>query len=228
MSYTLYQGDCLDILPTLAAGSIDAVITDPPYGIGESQARVLSRTNAAAVIDYGAFTWDSERIDMEAIRQILRVSRSQVIFGGNHFADMLPPSSGWVVWDKQNTGDFSDCELAWTSHAKGVRIVRYMWNGMIKAKPEKRYHPTQKPLDVMRWVIANYTRPGDTVLDPYMGSGTTGVAALMEGRNFIGIELDAKYYAIAERRIANAQPPLFVADAPMPEPEQAAMFSLSV
>jgi DNA modification methylase len=219
--YRLYQGDCLDVLPTLIG--VDVVVTDPPYGIGENQARVLSRTNAAAVIDYGAFTWDADRISEAAIKEILRVSRSQVIFGGNHFADMLPASSGWIVWDKQNSGDFSDCELAWTSHKRGVRIVRYMWNGMIKAKPEKRYHPSQKPLDVMRWVIANYTNPGDTVLDPYMGSGTTGVACIMEGRRFIGIDTEAKHVKVADWRIANAQPPLFVMDAPMPEQVQAVL-----
>ena len=201
----LHLGDCLSVLPTLAAGSVDAVITDPPYGIGENNDRNMSRANAAAAIDYGAFSWDSKRADPEAIANILRVSVSQVIFGGNYLADLLPPSQGWIVWDKERTGDFADFEMAWTSHDRASKIFRYMWSGMIKAKPEKRFHPTQKPLALMEWVIENYTTRGDTVLDPFMGSGTTGVACMKLGRNFIGIEKDAGYFAIAKKRIEQAQ-----------------------
>ncbi len=118
----------------------------------------------------------------------------------------MPPSPGWIVWDKLNgANDFADCELAWTSYRRAVRKIAYMWNGMIKQKPEERFHPTQKPLAVMLWVIENYTKPGDTILDPFMGSGTTGVACVQLGRNFIGIEIDARYFAIAQKRIADAE-----------------------
>ena len=158
--YTLYQGDCLDILPTLPAGAVDAVITDPPYGIGENHSKVASRGKLAKPIDYGTFNWDNKKVSPNTIKQILRVSNSQVIFGGNYYADLLPASSSWIVWDKQNgANDFADCELAWTSHKKAVRKYTYLWNGMIKQKPEKRFHPTQKPLALMEWVINNYTTP---------------------------------------------------------------------
>ncbi len=201
---TLYCGDCLEILPTLAAGSVDAVITDPPYGIGENGKKNASRQQLAKPRDYGDYFWD-KKIDQGCLQEIVRVSHEQVIFGGNFYADKLPPSSSWIVWDKLNSGDFADCELAWTSHKKAVRKFAYMWNGFIKQRPEQRYHPTQKPLALMVWVLENYTNPDDLILDPFMGSGTTGVACVQTGRRFIGIEIDPNYYAIAEKRIKEAQ-----------------------
>ena len=181
------------------------MITDPPYGIGENHSKVASRGKLAKPIDYGTFNWDNKKVSPNTIKQILRVSNSQVIFGGNYYADLLPASSSWIVWDKQNgANDFADCELAWTSHKKAVRKYTYLWNGMIKQKPEKRFHPTQKPLALMEWVINNYTKPRDVILDPFMGSGTTGVAAMRTGRKFIGIELEPEYFNIAAERIKNA------------------------
>ena len=178
----LYQGDCLEFMKTLAPGMVDAVVTDPPYGIGESSAKVASRGKLAQPIDYGDFNWDTERIDTAVIDWALLNSDYQVIFGGNYYADVLPASSSWVVWDKLNgSNDFADCEMAWTSHKKAARMFRYMWNGMIKQKPEERFHPTQKPLDLMRWVVKNYTPENSTVFDPFMGSGTTGVACMQLG-----------------------------------------------
>ena len=204
MSVQIYLGDCLEVMKSMPDKSVDAVITDPPYGIGECRAKVLSRGKLAAPIDYGDFTWDSRPATAEQIGEIIRVSKEQVIFGGNYFT--LPPSSSWIVWDKLNgSNDFADCELAWTSHKKAVRKFSYLWNGMIKQRPEKRFHPTQKPLILMKWVLENYTHEGDTILDPFMGSGTTGVACVQTGRNFIGIEIDPTYFAIAERRIKEAQ-----------------------
>ena len=207
----LHLGDCMTVMRGMADKSVDAVITDPPYGIGENNRKNLSRANSAAAINYGEFEWDKQPATQEQIDSCRRVSKNQVVFGGNYFT--LPPSSGWIVWDKLNTGDFADCELAWTSHKRSVRKFTYMWNGMIKQRPEERFHPTQKPLSLMTWVLLNYTNPGDTILDPFMGSGTTGVACVQTGRNFIGIEIDPTYYAIAERRIhdASQQPALFQA-----------------
>ena len=200
----LYLGDCLEILPTLEAGSVDAVITDPPYGIDESGRKNQTRSNLAPVRDYGDYRWDA-KLPRRYIEALLQTGQDQVIFGGNFYADWLPPSSSWIVWDKDNSGDFADCELAWTSHKKAVRKFVWRWNGFIKEQPEQRYHPTQKPLALMKWVIANYTSEGTTILDPFMGSGTTGVACVQTGRNFIGIEIDPGYFEIAKRRIEEAQ-----------------------
>ena len=194
---------------TMPDKSVQVCVTDPPYGIGENRAKVMSRGKLSAPIDYGEFDWDAQPATAEQIDACRRVSQNQVIFGGNYF--VLPLSSGWIVWDKLNSGDFADCELAWTSYKRAVRKFTYLWNGMIKEHPEKRFHPTQKPLALMLWVIENYTKPSDTVLDPFMGSGTTGVACVQLGRNFIGCEIDPGYFNIAEKRIHDAlnQPDLF-------------------
>jgi len=184
--------------------SVDAVITDPPYGIKENNKKNLSRGNLASPIEYGEFEWDMEPATQEQIEECRRVSINQVFFGGNYF--VLPLSPSWIVWDKLNgENDFADCELAWTSYKRAVRKFTYMWQGMIKQKPEKRFHPTQKPLSLMLWVIENYTNYNDTIFDPFMGSGTTGVACVQLGRNFIGCEIDEGYFNIAKKRIEQAQ-----------------------
>lgn len=209
--YTLYLGDCLEYMRGMDAGSVDAVITDPPYGIGENNKKNLSRGNVntakwkrAQAVDYGDFNWD-KKLEQKYFDTLLQVSIDQVIFGGNYYSNWLPPSSGWIVWNKLNgDSDFSDCELAWTSFDRGVRRIDYLWAGFLKQKPEIRYHPTQKPLEVINWVISNYSLPGDLIFDPFMGSGTTGVAALQLGRRFIGCEIDPGYFAIAEKRIKQA------------------------
>ena len=202
----LRLGDCLEIMRGMPDASVDAVITDPPYGIGENNKKNLSREKLAKPIDYGAFDWDKERLSQTHFQIMRRVSTHQIIFGGNYYTDYLTPSASWIVWDKLNgTNDFADCEMAWTSHKKAARMFRYMWNGMLKQKPEQRFHPTQKPLDLMLWIVERYTAEGDTVLDPFMGSGTTGVACARLNRNFIGIEINPQYFEIAQRRIAEAQ-----------------------
>lgn len=219
---TLYLGDCREILPTL--GKVDAVVTDPPYGIGESSKKNITRGRQSAkwgkapggsVLaysnDYGDTEWDSEPAPKEVIDWLLHNSKWQIIFGGNFFH--LPPSSCWLVWDKKNgTNDFADAELAWTNLPKAVRLIGWLWNGMCRQVPEDRFHLTQKPLEVMRWCIGHLPPDPGTILDPFMGSGTTGVAAVKLGRKFIGIEIEPKYFDIACRRIEGAtkQPDMFI------------------
>ena len=195
----LYLGDCLEILPTL--GHVDAVVTDPPYGIGEANGKNKSRDHIAPAKDYGVSDWDDKTAD-EAINLAVSLANQSVIFGGNYYD--LPPSSGWLVWDKVNgKSDFADCELAWTNLKQAVRLKKFMWNGMLRDGKEGRGdHPTQKPIAVMEWVIEFTT--GD-IIDPFMGSGTTGVAAMNLGRKFIGVEIEPKYFDIACERIENAQ-----------------------
>jgi len=198
---TLYLGDCLEIMPTL--GKVDAVVTDPPYGIGEAAGKNASRSNLAVAKDYGVDSWDDETAD-EAIALAVSISQSQIIFGGNYYN--LPPAKCWLVWDKENgANDFADAELAWTSLDKAIRLKRYMWNGMLRANKEKRGdHPTQKPIGIMEWCL-DFVPDAKTVLDPFMGSGTTGVACMNLGRSFIGIEKEPKYFDIACERIRMAQ-----------------------
>lgn len=211
---TLYLGDCRDILPTLPCA--DAVVTDPPYGIGEAAGKNKSRSKpfggaalkmpGKTIIarDYGDDDWDDEPISAELLAAVRAAGRWNIIFGGNFYDS--PASSCWLVWDKLNTGAFADCELAWTNLPKAVRRLRFMWNGMLRANNEPRGdHPTQKPVGVMKWAISHLPADTGTILDPLMGSGTTGVAAVQLQHDFIGIEKDHRYFATACKRIEDAQ-----------------------
>lgn len=212
---TLYEGDCLEVMPTL--GKVDAVVTDPPYGIGESQKKNLSRHKLSDCTVYAGADFDHRPAPPEAIDDLRNISKQQIIFGGNYFH--LPPSKCWLVWDKQNgSNDFADCELAWTNLNRAVRRIYWQWSGMIRKGEErgvKRVHLTQKPVGVMKWCLG-FIPDAETILDPFMGSGTTGVACARLGRKFIGIELDPDYFDIACERIDDAykQADLFV-----PQPE---------
>lgn len=214
---TLYLGDCRDILPTL--GKRDAVVTDPPYGIGEAAGKNASRTNVAIARDYGDDAWDNQPVDAETMALVREAGRWLIIFGGNYYD--CPPTSCWLVWDKLNgANDFADCELAWTNLPKAVRRIRYLWNGMLRANGEGRGdHPTQKPVGVMAWALQQLP-PIQTVLDPFMGSGTTGVACVAAGLSFTGIEQRVQYFDAACRRVEEAyrQPRLF--DEPAPKAVQ--------
>ncbi len=207
---TLYHGDCRIVLPTL--GKVDAAVFDPPYGIGEANGKNKSRGRLAVSQDYGIASWDNETADAAA-NLAISMAHHSVVFGGNYYD--LPPSSCWLVWDKLNgTSDFADCELAWTNLPKAVRRLYYLWNGCMRRERHiERTHPTQKPVGVMKWAIEHLPDTAKTILDPFMGSGTTGVACARLGRRFIGIEIERRYFDIACRRIeeAYAQPDLFVA-----------------
>jgi DNA modification methylase len=218
----LICGDCREIMPTLSA---DAAVTDPPYGIDENSRKVASRVNAAEAKDYGSFAWDKLPASAETIALIRRVTRRQIIFGGNYF-EGLGPTSCWLVWDKLNSGDFADCELAWTNLPKAVRRIQWRWNGMIRQGSDVREHPTQKPEGVMTWCIQQLPDDCRSILDPFMGSGTTGVAAVKLGRRFTGIEIDERYFDIACRRVGAAlkQPDLFVAPEKAAAPSQGGLF----
>lgn len=199
-SVTLYEGDCLDVLPMLAPGSVD-LVTDPPYGIGEADGKNKSRGQLAKPKDYGRSNWDNQTAD-ECLAMAVAASRFAIIFGGNYYS--LPPSSCWLVWDKMNSGDFADCELAWTNLPKAVRQIRHRWNGMIREGNEYRFHPTQKPLAVMRWCIGHLPESDRPILDPFAGSGTTAIAAMKEGRKCILIERDPHYCEIIRQRVREA------------------------
>jgi DNA modification methylase len=223
----LYEGDCMAVMPTL--GKVDAIVTDPPYGIGEGVAKTKSRqrtANSNAAADQNRYVggeWDNLPASARHIETIRRISTHQIRFGGNYF-EGLGPTSCWLIWDKQNgANDFADCEMAWTNLTKAVRRIYWRWNGMIRKGDDVREHPTQKPVGVMRWCLTHIP-DAETILDPFMGSGTTGVACVKEGRKFIGIELDPDYFDIACKRIrdAYAQPDMFVAP-PAPKPEQLGM-----
>lgn len=213
---TLYLADCMDVLPAL--GKVDAVVTDPPYGIGAgAYARGGTQYGAskAKCKEYAIKEWD-DKAPQEVVNFLLNMKTNLIIFGGNYF--YLPPSKCWLVWDKQNGegSGYADCELAWTNLDKAVRRVYWRWAGMLQKnmgdKKEERFHPTQKPVGVMEWCINHLPPDTQTILDPFMGSGTTGVACVKMGRKFIGIERDPEYFEIACKRIDDAmrQPDMFI------------------
>jgi len=185
---TLYLGDCIDILPTL--GKVDAVVTDPPYGIFDYGGK-WGRGNKSEL------QWDKET--PKNIQQVLDAGTDAVIWGGNYFD--LPPSRGWLVWYKRDSvPSAADVELAWTSVDMNARLIDQT---IAATNAERCGHPTQKPLAVMRWTVSFFPK-AKTILDPFMGSGTTGVAAIQLGRKFIGIEREEKYFDMACRRIEEA------------------------
>ncbi len=211
----IYEGDCLGVMRGWPDACVDLIVTDPPYGIGEAAGKNKSRGLLAVSKDYGNKSWDDERPSRKHFDEMRRVSKNQVIFGGNYFADMLLPKSCWIVWDKLNGAtDFADCELAWTSFDSAVRRVAYQWQGMLQGdmkNKEQRVHPTQKPLPVMRWVLERYAKPGMVICDPFCGSGTTLVAAEGIGLSWVGIERDTDYVQLAQDRVGaeRAQGKLF-------------------
>lgn len=196
---TLYLGDCRDVLPTL--DKADAVVTDPPYGIKADRDR---NSQEWGWRDYGNGGWDNARPDAELIALFLAAAKRSVVWGGNYFLEALPhkPLSKWLVWDKGQEGfSLADCELAWCSWDGAIRRKLY---SRAEANQNRREHPTQKALSVMRWCIEQFPEHPETILDPFMGSGTTGVAAVQLDKSFIGIERDPAYFEIACRRIREA------------------------
>ncbi|MBK6414134.1 DNA methyltransferase, partial [Sphingopyxis sp.] len=196
---TLYCGDCRDILPTL--GKVDAVVTDPPYGIGkDGQVRTTGGNGGRKAHDF--LGWDADRPSQDVFDLMLRAAPQAIIWGGNYFADMLPATGKWLVWDKGQRINQSDGELAWTSHGGALRIKTM---NRVELLIDGTDHPTQKPIKLMKWCIEQLVSQPASILDPFMGSGTTGVAAVQMGRDFIGIEREPKYFDIACRRIEDAQ-----------------------
>ena len=201
----IYCSDCLDLMREIPDKSVDLVLTDPPYGIGEAAGKNKTRGGIVPARDYGFCEWDNMRLDGGFLSEMRRVSKNQIVFGGNYYADLLDPSSCWIVWDKDNgENDFADCELAWTSFKTAVRKFKWRWHGMLQEDmrhKEERFHPTQKPVPLFVWILEKYSKPGDLVLDPFLGSGTTAIACLRTGRHFIGIEKHEPYFIMAQERI---------------------------
>lgn len=185
----LRLGDCLEIMKSIQDKSIDLVLTDPPYGINIAK-------------------WDKNPMQAEYTKEIFRVSKNQIIFGGNYFD--LPKTEAWVVWYKQPfLKTQAQAELAWTSFKFKTKVFHYRYAGNCEGYPEnlkvdyskKSLHPTQKPIELMNYFVKEFSSENESILDPFMGSGSTGVACKNLNRNFIGIEMDKTYFEIAQKRI---------------------------
>lgn len=210
----IINADCLDILKQMPDKCIDLVLTDPPYGIGVGKKTYIydgkKHGNAATKRkSYEEKDWDNKIPQKEIFNEIFRISKNQIIFGGNYFIENLYNSNCWIVWNKLNgKNDFADCELAWTSFNSAVRKYEFLWNGMLQQnmkEKEVRIHPTQKPVDLFGQIIRDYSNEGDLVLDCFSGSGTTAIACHNLKRRFICIEKDKDYYEASVKRLEDAQ-----------------------
>jgi DNA modification methylase len=187
----LMQGDCLERMKDIPSKSIDICLTDPPYGIGISKNPFRGK--------FEKKEWDSFTPGKEYFEEIIRISKNQIVWGGNYFSDKLPNSRGFFIWDKKQSEKFSSamCEMAYSSKQRPAKIFRK------HAANFQKFHPTTKPVDLMEWCLSFFPSC-KTVIDPFMGSGSTGVACINTGRKFIGIELDKEYFDIATKRINEA------------------------
>lgn len=212
----IINADCLDILKQLPDKCIDLVLTDPHYGIKMAKNTNIVSSNAKKGFYkkeiHQTKEWDNERPEFCFFQEMIRVSKNQIIFGGNYFADMLPPSRCWIVWDKKENEtqgkNFADCELAWTSFDKNIKKYKFGWIGLDyinNRKDEIKIHPTQKPSELFKMILQDYTKEGDLILDCFSGSGTTAVASWELKRKFICVEKDFDYWKASCKRLEDAQ-----------------------
>lgn len=199
-----YLADCMDRMKRMKPGEFDLAIVDPFYGIYQNAHRTNNRSKLAKSKDYHDRMWQGDPPSQAFFRELFRVSKNQIVWGANHFIQNLAINSPcWIVWDKLNTGHFADCELAWTSFPTAVRKFTYRWNGMIQQdmkNKEVRIHPTQKPVQLYRWLLEHYAKPGDKILDTHLGSGSSRIACYELGFDFVGIEIDPTHYQDQEER----------------------------
>ncbi len=203
--------DCMEYMKGLEDNAFELAIVDPPYGIGESGKTNSTRGKLAVAKNYKSFAGDDLKApEAEYFSELKRVSKNQIIWGANHFLDNIPyqhSSPCWLIWDKINGAtDFADCEMAMTSFKTAVRQFRFQWQGMLQGdmkNKEVRIHPTQKPVKLYNWLLANYAKEGDRILDTHLGSGSSAIAAHYGGFDFVGCELDEDYYKASVERLNN-------------------------
>lgn len=193
----------MEYMATCADKQFDLAVVDVPYGINASKG-TWGSSNLGKVTDYGKKDWDKQPPADEYFKELLRVSKNQIVFGANHFISRLPIDSPcWIIWDKDNSADFADAELAWTSFSSAVRKVKYRWNGMLQQdmkNKEIRIHPTQKPIKLYGWIFENYAEKGQKILDTHLGSASSAIAAHYAEMDFVGCEIDEEYYVKAVKR----------------------------
>lgn len=209
LDYGFYNMDCMQGMKEFPDKYFDLAIVDPPYGgvtQGGYMSNKVSGTGARHRNDYHLALWAQGKPSGEYFSELIRVSKNQVIWGGNYFASMLQDSQCWIVWDKEK-GDgigYADAELAWTSFNLATRIYRFRWNGMLQGNmkdKEYKIHPTQKPVALYKWIIQKYAKPGDVILDTHVGSASSLIACRETGHKYVGFEIDHEYYAKAKERL---------------------------
>lgn len=221
-----YNMDCIEGMKDTPDKYYDLAIVDPVYGdvttgsymTGKYAGKMMSVNSKAPQRDYHVSIWSQEKTGAEYFEELFRVSKNQIIWGGNYFVSAIKRDSQcWIVWDKQHTENikFADAELAWTSFPSATRVFRYLWNGFIQAdmaNKEERIHPTQKPVALYKWLLHNYAKPGDIILDTHAGSASSLVACRETGHPYTGYEIDEVYYRQAKARLDRAEAQMNIFD----------------
>ena len=193
----IHNQDCLEAMKLMQDNQFDLAIVDPPYGIG------MDGKNNWSGSKHKVKDWDNNAPSIEYFIELRRISKNQIVWGANHFISRMPfDSKCWLIWDKKNDGfSFADGEMAWTSFNTAVRFFRYHRG----QQTDKRIHPTQKPIRLYEWLLMNYAKEGDKILDTHLGSGSIAIACHNLGYDLTGYELDKEYYDNAIKRIKNHQ-----------------------
>ena len=211
-----YNMDCMEYMRQFPDKHFELCIVDPPYGIGADKAQnnaAMQRIKANGTSKagrgwklYNSTDWDNEVPNQQYWSELFRVSKNQIVWGGNYFTQFLAPSMGWIFWDKgQRDFSLADGELAWTSFNVALRVFE-MSRGKVLARDKEfgdRFHPTQKPVALYKWLLSNYAKPGDKILDTHLGSGSSRIAAYDMGFDFYATELDKDYFDAQEKRFQN-------------------------
>ena len=209
MTLGVFNEDCMAVMARYPDKYFDLAVVDPPYGIGfDGHSQIIGKSGKNRGFNdkklYSIKDWDKERPSANYFDELMRVSKNQIVWGGNYFANLLPPKKGWIYWDKKPNGEnltFSEGELAWTSFDKPLKMYSYGWIGFgMVNSGEKKIHPTQKPVALYEWILKNYAEQGDKILDTHLGSGSSRIAAHNAGLSFVGCELDKEYFDAQEKR----------------------------
>ena len=211
LDFGYYNIDCMKGMKEFPDNYFDLALCDPPYG-GVTQGGYMQNRMSGGVAknrnDYHLSLWQCEKPDAAYFKELQRVSKNQIIWGGNYFASMLPESQCWLVWDKEKPEgvSFADVELAWTSFNQAARIYHFAWNGMLQGdmkNKERKFHPSQKPVALYKWVLSKFAKEGDTILDTHVGSASSLIACHEMGFKYVGFELDETYYKASKDRLEN-------------------------
>lgn len=224
---TIHNMDCMELLKATPDKFYDLAIVDPPYGIGwdkeytimsagerkDGTKRAMKSWSNPKPKEYKKGEWDKSIPSKEYFLELQRISKNQIIWGGNYFSEYLPPSGGYVVWEKgvPDGMSLSQAELAWTNCLNSIKIAKILWAGYKKCEDSDRFHPTQKPVKLYEWLLTNYAKQGDKILDTHLGSGSHAIACNNLGFELTACELDKDYYEASIKRIkqASAQVQLF-------------------
>lgn len=208
LDFGFYNMDCMQGMKEFPDNYFDLAIVDPVYGDVTKGGYMQGKggEHAAKRRNYHLGLWSQEKTGNEYFKELLRVSKNQIVWGGNYFCSNLPESQGWIVWDKKHPEGvtFADCELAWTSFNVATRIFSFMWNGMLQEdmkNKEYKIHPTQKPVALYEWILNRYAKEGETILDTHVGSASSLIACRNTNHKYVGFEIDKDYYRLAKERL---------------------------